>query len=159
MGALYPNYRHSAASANSFRANPSAFLWRWGFQQWGGTNARMEMGTAAEAAAHAAYLRGLSPDETREYAVNLHISAMQGEVTDEARQAGLCAVAFVAVMREQDWGALQSYNPLRRVQLDGLSREIPIQPAYVFERAVLDLKATGASLSAPRADHVRQVSL
>lgn len=159
MSVLYDNYRHSAASANAYRANQSAFLWRWGFRQWGGTNARMEMGTAAEAAAYAGYLRGLSPEEIGEYATNLHITAMQGEVTDEARQAGECAVAFVGVMREQDWGDLLAYNPLRRVHLDGLRCEITIKPDFVFERAVVDLKATGVAVNEPRADHVRQVSL
>lgn len=159
MGVLYPNYRHSAASANSYRANPSAFLWRWGFREWGGTNARMEMGTAAEAAVHAAYLRGLSPTDTYELAYNLHVSAMQGEITDEARKAGECAVEFVARMIEQDWGELQAYNPKVWTNIEGLACQVTIRPDFVFERAVLDLKATGVMVSEPRPDHVRQVSL
>ena len=159
MGVLYRNYRHSAASANAYRANPSAFLWRWGFQEWGGTNARMEMGTAAEAAVHAAYLRGLSPTDTYELAYNLHVSAMQGEIMDEARQAGECAVEFVAKMIEQDWGRLEAYNPKVWTNVEGLACQVAIRPDFVFERAILELKATGVMVKEPRPDHVRQVSL
>ena len=157
MPVLYPKYRHSVSSANLWRECPSAFLWRYGLQRWGKGNARTCMGEAAEKAYANALLHNLTADEAAEDAKRRFYDLMEGEDTEHAEYAAAIAKGFVENTPEA-WGKLVQHSPWRPVNNFLLNKEVSLKPDFIFERALVDTKATLRVPSEPSPLHVRQIS-
>lgn len=157
MPVLYPKYRHSVSSANLWRECPSAFLWRYGLQRWGKDNLRTWMGHAAEKAYANALLNGLSPDETAEDARKRFYDLSEGEDSEHANYAAWIARGFLE-QTDPAWGKLIQHAPWRPVRIGALDREISFKPDFIFERALVDTKATLRILSTPSPTHIRQIA-
>lgn len=143
---LYEKYRHSASSGNTFLADLPAFVFRWGFRQWGETNPRMAMGTAAEKAAQEGLLFNLSDYAIARIAKRVFDTEMQGEVQDDGThfpERGYAMRIAIRMTRElRKFGKLVSYQPWRTVRVAGVDREITIKPDFLFEDCIVDTKAT-----------------
>lgn len=157
MPVLYPKYRHSVSSANLWRDCPSAFLWRYGLQRWGKDNPRTWMGQAAEKAYAHALLSGGDAESVAADARNRFHALSEGEDTEHADYAGAIAQLFLAET-DPAWGKLIQYSPWRPVRVAQLGRDISFKPDFIFERALIDTKATLRMPSEPSDNHVRQIS-
>lgn len=157
MGILYERYRHSPSSGNCWIESPSSFLWRWGFENWGGDNARQAMGKAAEHGVYTGLIHNLSDDDIASAAMAEFDRLTAGEVTDERDASAAIAVQFAQVLR--GFGPLLAYQPWRGVKVEGLEKEISMKPDFVFTHAMVDAKATLRCPSEPRWAHVRQQAL
>lgn len=137
---LYERYRHSASSGNTFIADIPAFVFRWGMQEWGETNERMAMGSAAEHAAHEGLVFKLSDYAIARIARREFDTLMEGVICPERGYAMRIAIRMTRELRK--FGRLISYQPWRGVRVSGLDKEITIKPDFVFEDCIVDTKAT-----------------
>ncbi len=112
---LYPKYRHSASGGNMFIECPSAFLWRYGFENWGSDNERTAMGTAAEWGAWQGILLDLPEMEIRDSATKKYDELRQGEVGEYRDAAANIAVQFVTALKPL--GKPLAYQPWRGIYL------------------------------------------
>lgn len=157
MAVLYPRYRHSVSSANLWRENPSAFLWRYGLQRWGADNLRTWMGKAAEKAYANALLNGLTPDEVEQDGRTRFYGLSEGEDSEHADYAGAIARLFLE-NTDPEWGKLIQHEPWRPVNNPTLVKEVSFKPDFIFEKALVDTKATLRMPSDPSPNHVRQIA-
>lgn len=161
---LYDNYKHSASSGNMWLDSPSAFIWRYGFKNWGKDSPRANMGKAVEQAVFAALENGGTPDEAANLATQIFDRMHDGEVHEERGAAGPIARQMVAKL-------LPLGKPLPRelrsaVPMPGLGRLVSYEADLIFpDRGIVDLKATmrmpwaDGKDPAPRWSHVRQQGL
>lgn len=161
---LYDNYKHSASAGNLFLDSMSAFLWRYGFKQWGKDNPRINMGKAAEQAVYAALANGGTPAQAKEAAINIFDSMHQGEVYEEREAAGLIAANMLTTLLSL--GGKFERRPREARSVTGLNRKVSFEAdLYHSERGIIDLKATMRMPWGEKADpkphwsHVRQQGL
>lgn len=154
---LYERYRHSASGGNMFIECPSAFVWRYGFENWGGDNERTAMGNAAEWAAWHGILEDLTDDATHKAALAKFDELRQGEVGEYREAAGACAVQFVKALRPL--GKPLAYQPWQGVWLEELKKQISVKVDLSYEGLDVDLKATLRIQSTPSPSHIRQQGL
>lgn len=156
---LYEKYRHSAAAGNCWLESVSAFIWRWGLENFlKEEKPRMAMGKAAEEAAYAGLMMGLSIREIARYARDRFDFYMEGEITPERSYAVRCAVRAYKAL--QPLGKPLDYQPWRPIHLLGeMQREISIKPDFVYPDFIVDLKCTTKMPSEASATHTRQGGL
>lgn len=157
MGFVYDKYRHSAASGNTWLENQAAFVWRWGFKQFGEQGARQAMGLAAEHGAAMGLMHNGSALDVARAAKGEFDRLMEGEVSPERSNAIRCAVRLWRELKPL--GKPLSYQPWRPVQLGDLGREISLKPDFEFADCLVDAKATLAMPQLPRTMNLRQQAL
>lgn len=149
----------SPSSLNCWRASPGVWALRYIARIKDDGNAAMWRGSAVENGL-AAFLRRTPPDEALTIAYQAFDLNCQGEISDEITAER----SLIAPMLDQcfDW---QSPSMLSATQLrvEHWFNDIPIPVIgyldFSFDGIDIDLKTTKALPSAPRSDHIRQVSL
>lgn len=154
---LYPKYRHSASGGNMFIECQSAFLWRYGFENWGGDNERTAMGNAAEWAAWQGILEDLPEKEIRKVALKKFDELRQGEIGERRDGSADIAVQFVKALKPL--GKPLAYQPWQGVYLDELEKQISIKVDLSYPDCDVDLKATLKIPSIASPPHIRQQGL
>ena len=150
----------SPSSLNCWRASPGVWALRYLAKVRDDDNANMWRGSAVESG-FAAMLRGSKLDKSIEIAKQAFDLNAQGEVTDEldaereliAQMVGQCAL----------WRPPAALSATQ-LKVEYWFESVPIPVIgyldFSFEDGTdVDLKTTKACPSAPRPDHVRQVSL
>lgn len=161
---LYQNYKHSASSGNLFIDNMSAFIWRYGFKQWGKDSPRANMGKAAEQAVYGVLAGGVDPDKVSEAAIAIFDKMHDGEVHDERDAAG--AIAKNMYGKLATLGGTFTRKPREARKVHGLGRSINFEcDLFNSELGIIDLKATlrmgwgEGKDPTPHWGHVRQQGL
>lgn len=156
---LYDRYRHSASAANMFLESPSAFVWRYGFRNWGEGNARMNMGNAAEFATHAALMQDMGDDAAAELAVSHYDGLMDGEVAEEREAVGEIVKQFLVHLRPL--GKPLTYQAWKIINgaCFGLRYDIKVKTDFGYGDKYIDTKATMRCPSQPKPSDIRQQAL
>lgn len=117
------------------------------------------MGKAVERGVFDALATTQGPDFAAQQALMAFDGLMSGEVCEERDAVGPIAAGMMQLLIP--FGSpIKTDEPRKRVvRVDGLSHEISYETDIIFERGIVDLKATMRMPSEPRTSHVRQVGL
>lgn len=161
---FYDNYKHSASSGNLWLDNMSAWVWRYGFKNWGKDSPRANMGKAAEQAVYSALEGHTDPDKIDVTATAIFDKMHEGEVHEEREAVG--PIACNMLTKLLSLGSGYTRKPREAVQICGLSRRVNFE-ADLFhdDLGIIDLKATlrmgwgEGKEPSPHWGHVRQQGL
>lgn len=161
---LYNNYKHSASSGNLYIDNLSAFVWRYGFRNWGKDSPRANMGKAAEQAVFTAVMEGRTPEWAHTAATEIFDRMHDGVVHEEREAAGPIAAGMTRKLFEI--GGTNTRKPREARKVLGLNKSISFE-ADLFNSVagIIDLKATlrmawaESKPANPHIGHIRQQGL
>lgn len=162
---LYENYKHSASAGNLWYENQSAFIWRYGFKNWGKDSPRANMGKAAEKAVYDGLSLGVTdPVAICKAATSIFDKMHQGEVHEEREAVGPIAQNLYAKLLTLNGKFTRKPREARSV--GGLGKRINFEvDLFHSEIGIIDLKATmrmpwaEGKDPAPNWNHVRQLGL
>lgn len=159
----YPNYKHSASSGNKWLDSMSAWIWSYGFRNWGKDNPRANMGKAAEQAVFATVSQGRTPEWAEEHALMIFDKMHEGEVHEERESVGPIAANMARTLL--DLGGKFERRPKEVTRMQGLDLIVTHEADLFHDIGTIDLKATlkmpwgEGKPKAPRASHLRQMGL
>lgn len=161
---LYENYKHSASAGNLWYENQSAFLWRYGYRNWGKDSPRANMGKAAEQAIYNCLEGHIDPDRIEEAATAIFDRMHDGVVHEEREAAGKIAANMLKKLDEI--GGKFNRKPREARKIAGLGKYVNLATDLISDRiGIIDLKATlrmgwgEGKDPAPHWGHVRQQGL
>lgn len=161
---LYDNYKHSASAGNLWYENQSAFLWRYGYKNWGKESPRANMGKAAEQAVYGCLDGHIDPARIEEAGTAIFDKMCDGVVQEEREAAGKIAANFIKKLDEI--GGRFTRKPREAKRLPRLGKFVNLATDLISDRiGIIDLKATlrigwgEGKDPAPHWGHVRQLGL
>ena len=136
-------YRHSASKTNSFIDSPPYWIINNLYDFESKANARMIMGSTAEAAAEYALQNQITDEEAIiDYAKTEYLKLEGDESDDECLWSGIIANQFVKELPQ--FGKIVSYQNEKQISGDkyGLKYDVVGKTDFEFDDVIIDTKAT-----------------
>ena len=136
-------YRHSASKTNSFIDSPPHWIINNLYDFDSKANARMIMGSTAEAAAEHALQNQITDDEIIiDYAKTEYLKNNGDESDDECLWSGIIATQFVKELPQ--FGKIVSYQNEKQIPGEkyGLKYDVIGKTDFEFDDVIIDTKAT-----------------